>query len=141
VKKENVASVAHHTSEKIVIVVVKRVNGIRSMKSNQVNMRKVEAKALIQELEKRDPFCIHLLVRAMELMIMAHPGLGAKDFLAMMLVILPNTGSNRRQKEFFCPNLNDDSPDQPEPDGINSASEFPSIYEKPCTSPLEFEPY
>lgn len=68
----------------------------------QVDIRKVEAKAFLQQIERRDPLCVFLLIGAIDRFIQVHPQITLKDFLAMVTTILPNVGLNKKEKEFLC---------------------------------------
>jgi hypothetical protein len=78
-----------------------------TMDLKNTDMRKVEAQALIRLIERRDPVCMRLFIGMLERFIQAHPQLGAKDLLAMMIGLLSPATLNKKEREFLCPNLSD----------------------------------
>ena len=82
------------------------------MRDTNLDMRKVEAKAFLQQIERRDPLCVFLLIGALDRFIQAYPQLKVKDLLAMVHALLPTAGLNKKEKEFLCPNLSESSTEE-----------------------------
>jgi hypothetical protein len=92
--------------------------------SDHIDMRKVEAQALIKLIERRDPVCMRLFIGMMERSIQAHPQLGAKDLLAKMIGLLSPATLNKKEKEFLCPNLSDSETTEEQ---LSITEAFPSM--------------
>lgn len=82
--------------------------------NDHIDMRIVEARALIKLIERRDPVCMRLFIGMLERLIQAHPQLKAKDSLAMMTSQLSTATLNKKEKEFICPNLSEFLMEEPQ---------------------------
>lgn len=72
---------------------------------NKPDIRRVEAEEIVKAIARRDPVCMRLFIGLLERYIVAHPQIGAKDLLAAIMVVVPPSITNVKEKEFLCPNL------------------------------------